>query len=312
MPPRKKTLEDFQKEIEKDKIGTTPQPAEPMTESEPEHSEQSSRNPLLEPLVERDYTKPNFKVIGGQMPDSVDVPRMERQTIDLREGVNNAEGSNSNIKGNDQPQESNYGKVENPAFSEMKPKAQKESARKMAKTIVEGYANLNNILRDNVVKTNVEKLQLKAIKGEFDMDALNVELPLSETDVITVNEVIQGTNASADEIFTCSDEFNEETEELWTEVLKEKGLGMSPTQRLTWIYVEDLGKKAIAAWGIWKTNKEILSTAMGILAQMKAPTQPVNTKYEAPAPPSAPEPTKQEMPKPEPKPKSDEAEIVND
>jgi hypothetical protein len=262
----------------------------------PDTHEEVSDNPLLQEVIERDYAKANFRVVGGIIPDSVPSPRLERPTIDLSENQDGGASINAGNNGSQRPieneQESERGSVHNPAYDSMKPKAQKESARKMARTIVDAYANLNNVVRDHIVKTDMNKLQMKAVKGEFDMDALNVELPVSESETVTVGDVILGTNASADEIFTCSEDFNEETEELWTDILKEKGLGMSPIQRLTWLYVEDMGKKGIAAWGLYKTNKEILNTAMQILAQVKPQTQPRSTEYvphNEPAPTPAPE-----------------------
>jgi len=271
---------------------------QPIVSDEPAYDES---NPLLQEVVQRDYAKSGFRVVGGDTPDSVPIPRIERPIIDLNEGSETDLGQSGNNKSpmddsgrfggggfnNASASESGSGDFRNPSFDNMKPKAQKESARKMAKTIVDAYQNLNNVIRDNIVKTDINKLQMKAIKGEFDMDALNVELPISESETVTIGEVIEGTNSSANEIFTCSEEFNEETEELWTEILKEKGLGMSPIQRLTWLYVEDLGKKGIAAWGIYKTNKELLNTAMSILSMHKNPQAPRATEYVPHNPPTA-------------------------
>ncbi|NJL75294.1 MAG: hypothetical protein HC892_09950 [Saprospiraceae bacterium] len=249
-------------------------------------------NPLLQPLVERDYAKSNVRIIGGDAPFSVDEPLFKRPVIDLRDNgdaesneSSNKSNSNNNSHRESQPQQPQQerGQVTNPDFKEMSPKAQKESARALAKTIVGAYANMNNIIRDHLVKTDINKLQTQALQGKFDMDVLTVELPMSETETIQVGEVIQQTNSGADEVFTCSDEFNEETEELWVEILKERGIGMTPIQRLTYLYVEDIGKKGLAAWGIWKTNKEILATAEGILKQLKSSSQPIATEYNAPS-----------------------------
>lgn len=248
------------------------------------------KSPLLVDVIERDYAKDNSRFIGD-IPDSVPVPRNERPVIDLRSADEAPTSAEQFKQSSQQPQQPRQ--PINPSFGEMPKKAQKESSRKLAKTIVSAYANINNVVREHIVKTDVAKLQMKAIKGEFDMDALNVELPISETETVTVGSIISDTNSSADDIFTCSDEFNEETEDLLTEVLNEKGVGMTPMQRLVWLYVEDIGKKGISAWGIWKTNKEILNTAMQILSQVKNPARPVATEYvpyNPPAPPKEDEP----------------------
>lgn len=275
--------------------------------SENTNSSFDESNPLLKEVVEREYSKSNLRIIGGEAPDSVPSPKIERPILDLSEPVIKPEENNANKSFNSSfndfnntNNEQEYGEFHNPAYDNMSKKAQKESARKMAKTIVDAYENINNVIRDNIVKTDMSKLQMKAIKGEFDMDALNVELPISDTETITVGEIIDETNQSAQEIFTCTPEFNEETEDLWTEVLKEKGLGMSPIQRLTWLYVEDLGKKGIAAWGLYKTNKEILNTAMSLLSLSKNPAAPKSTEYiPYNEPQSKPEPQSNNKPEPQ-------------
>lgn len=256
-----KHIEPPKVEIPKSSVNIDP---ESVNKEIKEEAQTYMTDPLLEAkTISRDYTKPPVEVMG-HIPDSVPEFEIEQPILDFREKREEIEQP----KPDDKPK-IERGEIRNPAFDEMSNKGKTESARMLAKSFVGYYQVINEVAKNFLVKTDVAKLEIKAVKGEFDMDALSVSFPISETQYKSVSEIIQHTNESADEIFTCDDDFNRETEDLWTIVLKESGLGMTPSQRLMSLYAEDLGKKAFVAFGLYNTNKQILELASNHIKTLK-------------------------------------------
>jgi hypothetical protein len=122
------------------------------------------------------------------------------------------------------------------------------------------------------LKFDDDKMQAKALVGEFDFDVLRVQIPLnsSGTEKISIHDFLQSMNEQADQIMVVPDEFKEKVRPVLIEIFKKKGWGATPEQRLMLLVAEDAAPKLGAIFQIKKLANKLLENSMQILAQQKA------------------------------------------
>ena len=239
---------------------STPEPEVKIPKKEPVSNINSNiiNEPLLQAkTTEKAYAKDNVNIIGN-VPDSVPEDFIETPTIDLTAQDN-------------EPQRPSFepGEVRNPAWDDMSKKQQTMGSEYVAENIINGYVALNNLAKD-YVSFDEQKYVQKAIKGEFDMQALDIELPISEAgQTVPVKELLANVNEMAERTFVVSDKFKDEVRPLLNSLCKEKGWGMSPGQQLLFIVGKDALPKAINIVQIKKTMDYFLGVSLQVLQQYK-------------------------------------------
>ncbi len=223
-------------------------------------SKNSTPGVIVDPFLqgkttEKSYARDNVTVIGS-IPNSVPEDYIERPVIDLRGGTN-------------QEPKFEPGEVKNPAWEDMSKKQQTQGSEYVAENIISGYVALNTLAKD-FVSFNEDKFMRKALKGEFDMEALDIELPISENgQTVPVRKLLEDVNEMADRAYTVSDKFKEEVRPLLVSICKEKGLGMSPGQQLAFIVGKDALPKIMNMFQIKKAMDYFLTVSLQVLGQYR-------------------------------------------
>lgn len=124
----------------------------------------------------------------------------------------------------------NHKKVEfeEPPDSEPEPKKKTDRAsiRKTAEAILNVYENVLPIPFKSISKFNIGKMQNMDLSGEIRMDMVVKE------DGTTIESFVEDFNQQVDEIFIVTQDMKEEVREPLEDVLAEKGMALTPMQRL--------------------------------------------------------------------------------
>lgn len=222
-------------------------------------------DPLLSgPTIDREYSKPNME--GAQFVEFEDIeePNIKGKSFSdfQRENQEPEITIEENFgKDNQKEEKKDYS---NPNLKDADTKTKKKAAEHLADTIIGAYEMLNTTAKD-WGKTDMSRLHLKSIKGDFDMRALDVNLPMSESDpiqTIKVIDLLDDINQQLEETFIVTEDFKQRVRPLLIEILKKKGWGMTPEQQLMWIIAEDAAPKVINLFAIKANTKYILDLAL--------------------------------------------------
>ncbi len=218
--------------------------------------------PITDPFLsakttEKPYATDNVH-IQGHIPSSVPEDVIEIPTVDLR------------IDAGAQQKTFEPGEVKNPHWDDMTKKQQTSGSEFIAENVINGYEALNELAK-NYVSFDEQKYIKKAIKGEFDMDALDIELPISEdgSQTIHIRKFLNDTNESAEKIFEVSDKFKDQVRPLLTQIFKDKGWGLSPTTQLLYLVGKDALPKTVAVFQIKEMQKQFLDVALQVLSKYR-------------------------------------------
>lgn len=233
---------------------------------EPEVSNEMDEDPLLGgSTVDREYAKGNSTgYVNEEIPEQeFNAPPIE----DIEEIEDDYE----------EPLGPSFepGDTGNPKLGDAPNKTKNKASEHMADTILAAYIQLHELAKNNV-KISDEKLKNMALKGDIDMGVLNYELSLDDNDPTqtqTVREFLDALNEIADETFTVDDKFIENARPLLIEVCKTNNWGLTPSQRLAFLFLEDAGPKIATLFAFKKQVSQILAIAS---ASYKKDTSPVN------------------------------------
>ena len=114
----------------------------------------------------------------------------------------------------------------NPKMDDLSPKQKREGAEKMADALLLSYQKFLPKPFKHFAKFNMRKLK----QMEMD-DKIELDMPVTE-DGTTIQNYCDGVNNEVDRVFVVTDEMKEELREPLVEVLLEKGLALTPLQRL--------------------------------------------------------------------------------
>ena len=161
------------------------------------------------------------------------------------------------------------GSTANPSLVDMDSRTKTKSAEYMADTAIAAYESLHEGGKE-YIKYNESKLEMKAIKGEFDIRILEVEIPYDEKDLsqtISVKDFLTKMNDETDEALKVDPDFKEKARPLLIEVFKKKGWGLTPEQQLLILIGEDLIPKVVQLIAIKNNMQYILDLGMRIYAK---------------------------------------------
>jgi hypothetical protein len=234
----------------------------------------SIKDPFLsDPVIERDYTKMHAE-IDGEMPYEIPEPVFDKTRVsfnddateDLHDPFLGQQGASRERAPEAEAPE--RGDVKNPAWDEMDAKAKKAGAAYLADTCINAYVMLNN-LGKKWCTFSQEKLQGMALDGKIDLEVLSVEIPISESDTVTIGDFLDQINSQSEEVFTVSEEFKTAAKPLLIEIFKKKGWGMTIEQRLLALIIEDAAPKVAIAFSIQSQFKTLIKSSMNILKEVK-------------------------------------------
>lgn len=243
---------------------------------------------LTAPTVEREYAKANVNVKGDSTAE-IPEPIISPPEIDLSKNNENnnsfynelggidigQEYENNNISNTLPPKleresKYEYGSTAMPGMEDIDARTKRKAAEHLADVCISAYVELHELAK-SYVKFDERKMQIKAVKGQFDFAVLNIELPLSEegSETITVAQFIDSINQSADETFVVTEEFKNSVRPLLIKIFAKKGWGMTPEGQLLYIVAQDIVPKIQQMIIIKSYTRTILDISYKILQELK-------------------------------------------
>jgi hypothetical protein len=241
-------------------IDTEPSFFENPLPDNPAHEQiEDDKNPLLnQPVVEADYTKSHAQ-ITGQIPSEIPEPVIQPPIIDF----NNATPLDENPLEGPEPVEPkpDRGKITNPAMDDASRKEKTAAVGYLVDTFINIYKQLNKLGLDICTMTR-EKMQKLAMEGKFDMRVLDLRIPVTESESISVGQFVDDVNEELKKIMVVKEETETEARSLLTIICKDRGWGLTPVQRLIALGVEDSIPKITAIISIRSQFNQIFKMGM--------------------------------------------------
>ena len=207
--------------------------------NEPEEME---FNPLGESVNEKSYTRPNVNISQDDLDAPIPEPMFTPPNISSNDGTNG------------QPKkEKNYEQF-NPKMEELPKKDKKEGARYVAETIVGIYSFLWEMANKSIL-FNENKLAKLEADGEID---LNMMLPVGDGQVVTIREFAEEYNRQNDGALKVSQEFMDEVLPVLTQILEKRGIGMTPEQKVLYLFAKDSIQKGLVLYQMMGIQREML------------------------------------------------------
>lgn len=226
-------------------------------------------NPLLENVIERDYSTP--QVALGDVSDidepSFLPPSYEDIIADRQQEQTNNEPS---ILDNS-----------NPAYNELEDKDKRIATESLVDTVLDAYEQLHKYA-EYVIKVDEDELMQKQAEGKLD---LNVELPVSENgDTMTLGEFVAQYNEQSSSAIKYDKEFGYKVRPAMIRVFIKRGWGMSDEQFLLYMFGKDIAVKVGMMYSLKRTINNTLATMEKIYSREKKSSNFINresqVKYE--------------------------------
>lgn len=239
-------------------------------------------NPLDEAVIEKDYTRPNVKINPKDF--ETDIPEPSLTPPPMMGATLNEEEKKKKVE----PRE-----PINKEYKEMSTKDKNDASERLVDMCITGYKALN-VFVDTKIQFDERKLNKMAMEGEID---LNMEVPVSPTDSVTLQEFVREYNDQSKGTITVSKEFEEEIRPPLQRIFAKRGIGMTDEQYVGYILLKDIIAKGFIVKQSLTVKKEYLEmfkeqTALlrqGV--QMPQPTPPPVQPQQAPPPPVEPTPS---------------------
>jgi hypothetical protein len=234
-------------------------------------------NPLDEAVIEKDYTRPNVKINPKDF--ETDIPEPSLTPPPMMGGTLNEEEKKKKVE----PRE-----PINKEYKEMSTKDKNDASERLVDMCITGYKALNGFV-DTKIQFDERKLNKMALEGEID---LNMEVPVSPTDSVTLQEFVREYNDQSKGTITVSKEFEEEIRPPLQRIFAKRGIGMTDEQYVGYILLKDIIAKGFIV-------KQSLSVKKEYLEMFKEQTALLRQGVQMPQPtPTAPPPTQQAPPPP--------------
>jgi hypothetical protein len=226
-------------------------------------------NPLLENVIERDYSTP--QVALGDVSD-IDEPSFLPPSYEdiiadrQQEQINNEPSILDNS---------------NSAYNELEDKDKRIATESLVDTVLDAYEQLHKYA-EYVIKVDEDELMQKQAEGKLD---LNVELPVSENgDTMTLGEFVAQYNEQATTVIKYDKEFGIKVRPAMIRVFLKRGWGMSDEQFLLYMFGKDIAVKSGMMYSLKKTINNTLATMEKIYSREKKSSNFINresqVKYE--------------------------------
>ena len=135
----------------------------------------------------------------------------------------------------------------------------------MARLIIDAYEGLNSAA-NAMCKFPAGKLRKLEASGEID---LSVEIPYDYGKTIPAGEFIKEFNDQNKDTLSVSKEFKKEVLPPLTRVLEKKGAGITDEQMVAYLFVKDIGVKAVLVGQMRSTMTDMINVIVEYTAAMK-------------------------------------------
>jgi hypothetical protein len=170
-------------------------------------------DPLDDVVIERGYSQTKGNVSEEQIPE----PKVSQQ-----------QAFNPNEKKNDKKTTGNSAATGTTSsrMENMSPSQKRKAAEATADALLTTYQQCVPPIFKSLTSFNIDKLERMEMKDE-----INLSLPILE-DGTVVRDYVERVNVEVDSLFTVTDEMKEAIREPLVDVLLEKEVAMTPTERL--------------------------------------------------------------------------------
>lgn len=207
-----------------------------------EPAPQQSTAPFLQPdgVSEKAYSGLNIKMDQSLLEDEIPEPGMQAPFDDDDTDFEEFSSNDTSKQQTNYKQHTNEEEPFNPQFHEMPAREKEKGAENLAKMAVSWYEFLHQYANNGMMISKKKLLRWQE-KGWLD---LSVEIPYGRGNVRSIEKIVEAFNLGIlENPLTVSDEFKAEVIPLLTEIFKQKGLGLTPEQRLLQIVIMDLFQK---------------------------------------------------------------------
>jgi hypothetical protein len=221
-------------------------------------------NPMSDGVIEKPYSSIAYDVSQEQIGTRIPEPVFNRQSIgkenpyDMLNGDRGG-GSSSGGGGKSTPPPIN------PAMNNLSDKDKQMGAEHLAKLIIDAYEGLNTAANE-LCKFPARKLRKLQASGEID---LSVEIPYDYGKTIPAREFIKDFNDQNKDTITVSKEFKKEILPPLTRVLEKKGAGITDEQMVGYLFVKDIGVKAVLIGQMRGTMNDMINVIVEYTAALK-------------------------------------------
>jgi len=250
--------------------------------NEPEEME---FNPLGEDVNEKSYTRPNVRVSDEDMASPIPEPSFTPPDISANYDA--------------QPKKEKTYEQFNPRMEELPKKDKKEGAKYVAETLIGIYSFLWEMANKTIL-FNESKLAKMEQEGEID---LNMLMPVGDGQVVTIREFAEEYNRQNDGALKVSKEFVDEVMPVLIQILEKRGIGMTPEQKLAYLFAKDTIQKGLLIYQMMGIQREMVRMWKEEKSSNARPTPP---------PPSTQQPITPTPPPPPPTPQPMEDAIVEE
>jgi len=236
-------------------------------------------NPFDEPVVEREYTKPQVSYDPNSI-QGIPEPTYQQPNLDVLQDEDYEEEEKEKPKkgfGSDDP-------FVNNDLEDYSSKEKDEASAQLVDTFLDGY-KVAHTFAGRYFTMSEEEIVKKAIKGEINPD---MRIPVSQTETLSVRQFIGEYNNQVNEVLVVDDEFVERVRPVMIRVFSKRGYGMSDEQYLMFAFGKDIVQKGAQLY----TFKKSLAQSLKMMTEMynQQVQAAYNTQAPPPPPPSGPPP----------------------
>jgi hypothetical protein len=231
-------------------------------------------DPLMEPVKERSYTKPNVE--GGAILEDLQEPSFAPPSFD------DLDAGDAGPQPNAEPASAN------PYMNDLSGKEKKMASEQLVDAVLTGYEGLHKIA-NQMVRINPDEINELIATGEIDR---NLELPLPDGNTMSVPEFVDSFNEQAGEAISLDPEFKEKVRPPMIRVFEKRGIGMTDEQFLAYMFVTDAAPKLFQIVQLRRTTSKMkeMWRQMSVGTPPTPPQgKPQQTPPPAPKPPREPE-----------------------
>jgi len=206
----------------------------------------SDFNPLGEPVVKREYTKPNFEDnnVGGEIQEpTFKTPNLEDFEQEFEKEDETKGGGNSF----------------NESVNELDKKEQKVASEQMVDTVLEMYGQAHK-LANNYVKIKPQKIVKAMQEGKINP---SIQVPADEYgSTIGLLDYVNEYNEQLSEAIELEDEFLEKVKPPMIRVFQKRGISMTDEQYLMFAFGSDIVTKGAMLFQLKSQNNQMMKMWM--------------------------------------------------
>jgi hypothetical protein len=242
------------------------------------HSEEDDfDNPLGNPVIEKNYTRPNVNVDPSQLFQQIPEPPINAEMIDLTKPKPSAAPPPP-------PEQPKEHQPYNPQMGQLPKKDKRDAAERAADAVLDGYGFLK-AKANYFLKINDGQLKRLQKQGKIN---LTIPVPYDEYgNVITLEQYIQEFNKQNEDNMVFEQEDRDAIRPVMVKYFEEQGIGMTVRDELIYLGIKELITFGAQVWQGLAIKKEMVKNIIEL-------TQSYNNRQAPPmystAPPPPPPP----------------------